>query len=402
VTASPPPARPPESGIRGIRSWYVVRLLGNAWANTFSWATLRTVAGGLVVLAGIVVLRTLTSAQQDKVAEASQNVIETIIVTFAIGAVFFVLNLVLAPWRLDQALRRTLHTERRSSTASLRAVEADRDRANEALRRHLAATEVTIDVDVVAVGPLVPVDDGDEAIEDYITELRRELGGPEPPRPGRTPQQIIEEARLMGSAFAAIAGESRSLKTFLEQVDAWVAKASNNGREESYRLAMAAQIAQIRVLATNTGPRQLSDVRAHLFVDRGVFAWWPDDPLPKSMFPKPPRAWAATPFGGLVPAVDLSTIHAYPKVDRDMSTQNDELKVDFEPLTLPPGDTERVGSIVLAIPAAMAGRTLVARWRVTAKEAENDKTGSIELPIAPDLIKPLQLNKQIEARKSKP
>lgn len=138
--------------LTSLRDRYLARLIGNAWSATVSRATVRSVAGGLLVLATIVAIITVFSGQPDKVAEAAQNLVLTAVAVLILGAVYMALNLVLAPWRLDRALRAELEADRRTTSTRVELLETERDEARRALDRHIAATAVTVDVRVVARG----------------------------------------------------------------------------------------------------------------------------------------------------------------------------------------------------------------------------------------------------------
>ena len=387
---------------RALRQSYAGRWVRNAWGNTFSATNVRTFLGAYAVLVATVGVVTLASADDpDKITEAVDNAAFTT-VAFAIVAVAYLgVNLVLAPWRLERIAHHAWGLERRGAADALERATREREEARERLREHGQATRVTVDVVVEAAGPLRPMEVGAGAIDQWVASQRKALGGPPPATAHGSAQAIVEEAYL-GGALRALAAENRTPAQFEEEVSAWLPRVRSVARDELLRLGVAAHIATVHVFATNTGVRHLSEVRVRLSLGLNGRAAFADAPMPLSRVPTPPRAWGVSRIGGLsgLPA-DLRALRAhsaYPSLDREIHANEEGLMFEFEPLTLPPNDEEPVGSIVLAIPAEFASKTITGRWRATAKEAEGDVTGTIELHAGSDPARPDQLMALIEAR----
>jgi hypothetical protein len=371
--------QPTRDRLRSLRTWYPVKVLANAVDETDQLmprgpklvAALATPA--VAVFVGLTIVGTQDPAKASGVVE---NVAIAVATSIVLGLLIFALNVLLAPARMQRA------ADEAADCARL-----ERDQAQAALEEREAATKVTIEVIVVADGPLRTLDVGPEVTESWLAEQRRKLGDPhttpEPPRVGRI--------RIIGAL-----AETRSPGEFTAEVAAWMDKARPAARAELLRLATVPAIALLRVYARNTGVRQLSDVRVTLRMPIDGRASWEDYHL-KRRFPDPPRSWGAwAGFPTQSTYLEVFNVQAATK-DRSILEGNGEIRIEFEPVVLPSGANEYLDTLHLGIPGDLAGGEVELEYQVTAREAEGSADGSMRVAIAPDPLSVTDLEHVTEA-----
>lgn len=207
--------------------------------------------------------------------------------------------------------------------------------------------------------------------------------------------KLIQSLSINTGAFSAIrnAIESRSPDRFRQEVADWLAAARVGAREELLRLGLMAHIATVQVFAENTGRRHLSEVRVTLTFRIGALAQSVYGSTRSSMLPERPRSWGEHSYiGSALLGLDRSYDHTVA-----VEEHADDVVVELGPNTVPPGNEEQVGFLVLAIPRPPAGTTIEGTWRVTAREAEGDSTGEFHLEVGTETLGHEELRVATEA-----
>lgn len=374
-----------------IAARYVRRVLANAAHETVKPlpSRLTLVGSYAIVLIAVAIVRFVSSSGTEKAVDALVSVLATIGATILVGAAFVVINVFRAPSRLDRLASQAIAEANNARIA-----------AEKKLEDHLAATRVTVVVEVVPDGQLRTVDVSEATTTHWVAGQRAALGNPTPIAEHVSVRELFAAAAtspLIGAGWS----EDRTPDKFRGDVDAWLPRARAAARDELLRLGLEAHLAEIHVFASNTGHRHLSEVRVRLRFGVAARAAGAYELASMSSFPTPPRRWGTGRYSNAVLNVgELGARMASARIDvrREIYERDGHLVIELGPYVLPPGDRRYLDSIVLGIPASTTS-AIVGTWRATAKEAEDDATGALELAVALDAIDPDALEKLIVTRR---
>lgn len=367
--------RPPRS--------YGSRWLRETFGATFTQGSLRALVTAIATAATTFGLVNLLAAGDDRrIGDAALGAIVGLIAVLVLGVLFFLSNLVLAPMRLERHARSLSDAAIAERDERLARVQSDlesaigaRDGALGRLAAREAATQVTVEVSTALDGHIQSVDVSDPAIGAWLDRKRTELGDPGGPAVARD-----EQFRAALDVLSLRVQEKRTPEAFRAEVAAWMAIARPAADAEILRLALFAPSSVLHIIAKNTGNRHLSEVGVTLTLEAAGRATWYGS-HPASDFPDAPAKWGtSTRWDSAVYGLSLADRIA--EIGHgDIRYRDDQIIIECQPFSLPPGDEEEAGAIVLAFAHPGVGPSVRYSWRVTAREGEGDAKGTGAIPI---------------------
>jgi hypothetical protein len=234
--------------------------------------------------------------------------------------------------------------------------------------------DLRIETHPPAVAAISSVDLSAESCEAYVQQERTGLMSGLPPRPRDRIAAVIDQATVM---------DPRGRHVFAEQVDAYGKEIRNTWRAIVTLDHVGNESSELVAVIANRGPHNFEDAVLeltlpfsinHVFTDRA-------DAAARLETARRPQE-----FGIIRPRfLDHSEIIApgRPPSPQLQSLSREETLVRYPPSHVRPHTTDWQPRLLLALSPAIAGTTVTARWRITARNTSGQFQGDFTIAILP-------------------
>lgn len=191
--------------------------------------------------------------------------------------------------------------------------------------------------------------------------------------------------------------EDRPPDEYRTQVQRWATQAQEGVRGETLSRAFQNKCCLVALTMTNSTERNFEDVQIELKVPGEALAFESENDIEHVGIPPRPRLWGTPPpepplLGGRFLRVPHSSrpdpLFPLPRIEND-NDQSANLKFPGEHLR--PLTSETLPSFHLLVPPSIAGQTITATWRATARNADSETTGTITIRVAEEPLRPVEL-----------
>lgn len=193
--------------------------------------------------------------------------------------------------------------------------------------------------------------------------------------------------------------ENRDPDEYRAQVEAWEERARGAGAVEALRRAVQGGHCRVDLTITNPTQRNFDAVRVEVRIPGDVEAVEDAYEIDSPGLGRKPRLWgspAPTPFfDRFTSPVSNWTVGAHPglltsgpgvTIDNQASA-----KLTFSPVDLRPKTSERLPPVHLLVAADLAGQTIAATWRATARDADGEAEGTLTIDVSEQHLLPEDL-----------
>ena len=180
---------------------------------------------------------------------------------------------------------------------------------------------------------------------------------------------------------AGLLGEHRSPATYQDEIAAYIRKAAPLLHYEAHARALANRVPGMQLVLSNETEHNFVAVRVEVTIDGEVWAYEDaEDAL--SMMPTPPQKW------GLGMLLDASAIGPIGPISGPYIDNSESTHIRFDDIDLRPSGRVRLAPVHLVSDAALAGKTVTARWTATSTSVSGVASGEFLIKVSSEVVSP--------------
>ncbi len=176
--------------------------------------------------------------------------------------------------------------------------------------------------------------------------------------------------------------EYRRPGAYRDEVVAYIKKAASLLRYEAHARALANRVPGMQLVLSNETEHNFVAARVEVTIDGEVWAYRREQDA-RSMMPTPPSKW------GLGVLLDPSAIGRIGPTSGPYIDNSEPTHIEFDDVDLRPRGRVRLGPVHLVSDAALAGKTVTARWTATSTSVSGVASGEFLVRVSLEVVSPL-------------
>ena len=218
------------------------------------------------------------------------------------------------------------------------------------------------------------------ARDDWLAAERSRLLSPLTPtsRPRPSSLDPFSFPQISSARSGLISGDMRSENEFRQDVEAYLASASNRWTATAAALAIKQELAPLRLQIVNPTERNFDEVEVVLDVDGEAGLWLsPRDPFELVSPPDPPEPWGSRTIFGPIRTVPRLHLPWAESVQDEIEREGPIQRVRFGSRHVRPEAVLSLPPVFLTLPVDRAGGKVDARWHLTSTSVDGSQSGDL-------------------------